>query len=298
MTVRATWACKIPPPNDPGPSVIPPAPPTNPCEVCPTPLANAGSDDSETEGRTQTGGESAFCPMSELQTLGWHTDYDSSAGHQMAGLSIYGMGGCSSCGSMGELPDGTRLPGLVVSRRLIPCNQVTIGNCSPGWFFTDFDLRLVLYEGSGNGSHPAILFDPDSERCELYTDAMGTGTYLSEVGQLFGPIELLQPDGQPATGPCAAAKAIVTRHNGWVHELEVCSVPLAPGQWGTRVTKITSPDGVAGERLETRGWRQSDRSVAVVTGPGKSKGGPTGSLDSIQRADETMEHFGGFRCEA
>ncbi len=53
VKVRATYMCQLPPANDPGPSVIPPAPPTNPCEVCPTPLANAGSDDSETEGRTQ-----------------------------------------------------------------------------------------------------------------------------------------------------------------------------------------------------------------------------------------------------
>lgn len=220
LEIVARYRCLVPGAGSPG-GVTQPCP--EPPVVCPT-----------CEGSEPfVGGAATTCPLPELRTNGSHQDFRA--------YNTPGSSDCASC-SGGPASGGAEVPNsLVIERRLIPANQTTIGNSSPGMYFLDLDSRLMLYEDAG-GDHAALLFDPRSERTFLLEDSGGSGTYTGS-NVYFEDLSALSSSSGAASGPSDTATATITSHDGWQYEFEIVATALATDQYGGRITKITSPEG-------------------------------------------------------
>lgn len=180
----------------------------------------------------RVGGETEVGVLPELTSHGNHTDFFPDANPAI---------GCSSCGGTNNVtPERPNV--LKIDRRLIPANQVTIGNLSPGVFFDELDMRLMIYDDP-NDDHTALLFDTCSQKTIVFQDDGGSGTYDPDYTTYFYSIYLKNSSGNPASGPDVAATAWVISHDGWRYDFQIVPTPLATGEYGGRLTKITSPDG-------------------------------------------------------
>lgn len=223
--VKAGWIGRVPS-NNPGPCITIDPLVTDPCkEQC--------------EDLCGVGGQAGFCPFPEVKSNGIHEDFTATTGLPE---------GCSSCGGTASV--GSTLPGLSVSRRLIPSNQVSVGNSSPGMMF-DFDMRLTVLADPSNSQH-ALLFDPCTEKTICFHDENESGTYVPELKGYFHSftlIDTIDPSANPSTvsDPSTTETqnvyAILTRKNGWKYTMELCSVPISTDSYGGRLLKITSPSG-------------------------------------------------------
>jgi len=118
------------------------------------PYSVFNTDESEVfsaESASAVGGYSAFAPVEEVLRHSIPSDY---AMPTRAWPS--------------ELAEGMQLPSLMIARKMVPGNQETVSNSSPGMFFC-FDYRLTWYANDDESAVSAILFDPVTEQ-SLYFD--------------------------------------------------------------------------------------------------------------------------------
>ena len=132
---------------------------------------------------------------------------------------------------------------MTVARKLIPANQVTYGNSSPGMFFLDFDLRLDLY-ALGTQGNAILFFDPVCEQVIKQTDDQSSGNFQSNDPR-YRDIQTLDAQGN-ATGVTADVRtAMVETRDGWQYEFEMVDVPIGTDHYRGRIKTITSPEGFA-----------------------------------------------------
>ncbi len=222
LEMNGYFCCEVNPAPGPGPCITGEPIITQPPKGC-------GSDDCESSA-----GKSAFSPLPALLSHGKHTDY--SARPNIGA-------GCSDCSRAGGGSYDSTLPYLTFSRRLIPANQVTIGNSSPGMFF-DFDYRLTIIKDDDQGNH-GLLFDPCSGLTFCFHDADNVGTYVPDLKTYFDSFTLLDNLNEPATDPSdfshGPLTATLRRHNGWKYRFELCATPLSADEYGAKLLQIISP---------------------------------------------------------
>ena len=219
----------------PDPVVIPQLAIANEEEVC-----------IEVAASMPVAGRSSFAPPNSLlMSLGARTDFSLTDSEE--------SGGCRSCGGNAIPLNNENL--LHISRKMIPSNQATIGNSSPGVYF-NFDYRVEFYQDSA-GRNLALLFDPESEKVFYYEYETSSSGYVCKIdingkrladSSHFGKLTLENVEGGIVTDPRQIDKqavfAVIRRRNGWEYRFDVVDVKADasddPELMG-RLLKITQP---------------------------------------------------------
>ena len=237
--IVGNWCCETAPANDPGPCVSVEPPITEPGG----PGTGCGSPAGEECG---SAGDTAFVPVNELTTSGLIVDYFSGEADDT---------GCSSCSGGGAR--GSQINGLQISRRLVPGNQVTIGNGGPGVFF-GFDHRLTVCFDE-DGPNNAMLFDACIEKTLLFNDDDSDLVFEPSLGTYFEPFALVDNNGNAISDFAAAIGGPdpvfvqVERRNGWLYKFELTKTPLESqgtlgdpdfsGEFAGRLIETVQPNG-------------------------------------------------------
>ncbi len=162
-------------------------------------------------------------------------------------------GGCGSCGSSAPSVGTDNL--LDVSYKIVPSNQASLGNGSPGVYF-NYDQRIEFYPDLGSTS-VAMLFDPDSEQTFYYEWDAASSSYKGKIDiagttydddTYFGAITLEDTNGNTVTDPTTidtqTVYAMVKNTDGWEYRSQLVDIRADPSddiQPVSRLTKITSP---------------------------------------------------------
>ena len=239
ISLKAIFACD--PGLEPPPAVVTPPAPLHGCQVC--------GPDTPTSRNADTGYYSV-CPPGDLQKLGRQVDY--SALINAGGCSCAGGGGVGASSDFGQ--GATTEGGFSLARRVHPSLHGIQGSSSAGIFFEDIDTHMTFYAQT-NGSHVAILFDPNSGNRYLFKDRGFKGEYdlrsatdAVDVIHYYDSFELRKNgDGDMVLEPNLArsenVEAIVTRHNGWKYTFQLGTKSLNSGDFPGRLIKLESPEG-------------------------------------------------------
>ena len=223
VQIEARYHCKIVNANPPGPidHITPQTPVCGTCGL---------------QRPCGTAGTSVVCTFPEVTQHGPVLDYGVA--------NVPGQSGCASCG--GVVGGVRNVPNsLVFERRLIPANQVTIGNSSPGMYFLDMDLRLDLYHGSSPIRNYAIFSDPNCERAVYMTDNGPTGVFTPDApGSIYVGDLTIYDSSQTITSEIDdAVTAKIKSHDGWIYEFVIAATSMGCFHRGGTISSITSPDG-------------------------------------------------------
>ena len=154
------------------------------------------------------------------------------------------IGGCAGCGGSSS-GGGSSMPGLAFIRKSVPANQVEQFSHGRG-MASNYDLRFTLYPVFGQDP-VALLYDPLMQTTFYLEDTGANGDYELENNVYYKSIELTDANGNSVGDPGDAASsdvfAKITRRNGWVYNLKVCSTSMEGGEFASQLTSIVNPQG-------------------------------------------------------
>ncbi|MDA3961500.1 MAG: hypothetical protein PF961_11970, partial [Planctomycetota bacterium] len=167
--------------------------------------------------------------------------------HEASDFQFQLPAGCAPCGSGGIA--GTSLPQLSLQRRHRYLDVDHQGSFGPG-VFAGFDVRLHFYDDGG--SQVIEIWDPRGQfaiYCKPTNAALGvygdTATELIRDLRLYADSELTQP----AATQAAAARAVITGHDGSTWTFEIIDPSPAEGAAGAssyragRLASAADPSG-------------------------------------------------------